>query len=260
MRRQWLISLLSAGALLLGAGVSRAQFTDCMSGLLQMPTADFREAGTGMVTVNGLNPHTNSTRWDYYTFNYGVGIAFFNRLEVAYVCTHMSGESIRKIGGEKIAVSLFNQDRHFAAKVQLLKEEEFGWKWLPALALGVSDPTTASGGGYETGVGTSGNGYFNRYYAVLSKHFTTPWGTVGAHAGYLYNQRKDYPLNGPCAGAEWRPVWLQTPWLDLNLIAEYDARTFNLGFTATLWDHVGLMLDLQALRWVSCGIRYTFLM
>ena len=98
MRRQWLISLLSAGALLLGAGVSRAQFTDCMSGLLQMPTADFRESGTGMLTVNYVNPHTNSTKWDYYTFNYGVGIAFFDRLEVAYVCIN-SGRTNVLISG-----------------------------------------------------------------------------------------------------------------------------------------------------------------
>ena len=91
---------------------------------------------------------------------------------------------------------------------------------------------------------------------MATKHFQTPWGQLGAHAGWQYNRRKDFPLNGPCAGLDWRPVWLQAPWLDLDVVAEYDARTFNVGFIAGLWDRVEVMFDLQSLRWVSFGVRY----
>ena len=149
-----------------------------------------------------------------------------------------------------------NQDRHFSAKVLLVREGEFGKEWMPAFAVGISDPTSADGGGYETGV-TNTNGFFNRYYAVLSKHIPTGWGEIGAHAGYQFNRRVDVPLNGPCAGIAWKPVWVQTDWLSLDLIAEYDSRTFNIGFIASVWDdRIEAMFDLQALKWVSFGLRY----
>lgn len=39
---------------------------------------------------------------------------------------------------------MINQDRHFTAKVLLLKEGAFGLSWMPALAVGISDPVTGS--------------------------------------------------------------------------------------------------------------------
>ena len=85
---------------------------------------------------------------------------------------------------------MFNQDRHFTGKIKILNEGEFGWKWVPAFAVGISDPTTgSSGGGYaDMNVEGSGNGYFNRVYAALSKNFGTRWGRVGVHLAYIYNR------------------------------------------------------------------------
>ncbi len=103
----------------------------------------------------------------------------------------------------------------------------------------------------------SWNGYFTRFYAVASKSFDTAWGDVGGHLGYQWNPRKDYPINAPCAGVDWKPNWGQTDWLSLDLIAEFDSRTFNLGFIAAIWeDRFEVMFDLQALKWVSFGLRF----
>ena len=102
-----------------------------------------------------------------------------------------------------------------------------------------ADPTIRKFGDtyyiYATTDGT-GNGYFNRMYLALSKNFNTPWGKVGAHLAYQYNRRSDYRLNGPCAAVTWRPVWLCDLWLldELQLIAEYDSRTVNAGFIASV--------------------------
>ena len=66
-----------------------------------------------------------------------------------------------------------------------LKEGEI-WKWTPSIAFGVSDPVTGAGTGEYIGSSeniSSGNGYFNRYYVVATKHFNTPWGVVGGHLG-----------------------------------------------------------------------------
>ena len=241
--------------LLASASVSWAQFTDSQSGLLQMPTADMQEGGTFMITNNYLNRHSlPSSGWTYDTFAYAISIAFWDRLEVGYVCTIFDG---KKSGN----LLLFNQDRHFYGRIQLLKEGQFGWKWMPSIVVGWSDPATgSSSGGYsDFDTSGSGNGYFSRMYAVATKHFNTGWGEVGVHLGYQYNDRSDYRINAPCGGVNWKPRWLCDVWLidNINFVAEYDSRTFNTGFIASIWNnHFEAMFELQNLRWINFGLRY----
>ena len=154
----------------------------------------------------------------------------------------------------------FNQDRHFTAKILFLKEDEFGLKWMPAVALGISDPVTGSGIGEFIGSDVSGgvgNGFFNRSYIVATKHFETKMGVIGAHLGYQYNKREDFRFNGPCAAVDWVPAWLNEANISLKIIAEYDARTFNIGCIALIWkDRFEAMVELVAMRWVNFGLRY----
>lgn len=133
--------------------------------------------------------------------------------------------------------------------------------WMPALVVGVVDPTTGAGGGeYISGdVSGTGNGFFNRNYVVLTKHFMTQWGLLGAHAGYQFNKRKDYHINAPCVGVNWSPIWLQHHGIldEVNVIAEYDSRTVNIGFVASIWENrFEAMFELQNFRWVNFGLRY----
>ena len=222
------------------------------------------ESSTFTITNNFLNQHALSpSGWDYNTFGYGFGITFWSRLEVNYVCTLFWGDWSPRAQGpngtyrQKI---MKNQDRHFAAKVLLLKEGEFGKSWVPALAIGVSDPVTGSGGGEYIGSdvsGGAGNGFFNRMYIVATKHFDSPWGEIGASLGYQYNLRQDYHYNAPCAAVTWRPVWLRNRWFDPKFILEYDARTPNIGFLADIWDsRFQAMFELQNFQWISFGLRF----
>lgn len=42
-----------------------------------------------------------------------------------------------------------------------------------------------------------------------------------------------------------------------KLISEFDGRTFNIGAIVSLWrDHFDAMIELQAMKWVTAGIRY----
>lgn len=211
-----------------------------------------------MITNNYLNKHSLPTSgWGYDTFAYGFNITFWSRLDVSYVCTIFDGK--RRPNPTERDLIMFNQDRHFAARFQLLKEGEFGLKWMPSVVVGVSDPTTGSNGGYAEMNVTAGNGYFNRYYAAASKHFNTAWGEVGAHLAYQYNRRADYPLNGPCVGINWKPIWVRDLLIldNINLIAEYDARTFNMGFIASIWDNrFEAMFELQNMKWINFGLRF----
>ena len=208
---------------------ARAQFLDCTTGLLSSPSADMNPDGTFVITNNYLNENQlTETGWGYDTFGYGFDITIFNRVEVAYVLTILDGK--RRPEPTAVDEIMFNQDRHFSAKFLLLRAGEI-WKWTPSIAIGIVDPTTgASKVGYlDPSAVESGNGYFNRFYIVATKHFATKIGDVGATLGYQYSLRLDRPINGPCGGITWEPKWTRNRWFNPTLIAEYDSRTPNLG-------------------------------
>lgn len=242
---------------------ANAQFADCTTGLLSAPSADMNASGTFMITNNFLNEHITPTAeggefpWDYNTFSYGFDVTFLSRLEIAYVCVVFNGSwsPSAKTYRQKIVV---NQDRHFAAKVLALKEGEI-WKWTPSVALGVSDPVTSSGGNYYVGGQNIGsdNGFFNRYYAIVTKHFDTPWGKIGSHLGYQYSKRTDWNRKGVIAAVDWCPVWIQNRWFSPKFVLEYDANTVNFGFLSSIWDdRFEAMFCLQDFQWISFGLRF----
>ena len=248
---------LAAALMLIASFVSRGQFWDSSTGLLQCPSAEMNRDGTFMITNIFMNKHSISdSYWGYHTFEYGININLWSRLEIGYVCIILDGK--KKANPSDRDLIMFNQDRHFNAKVLLLREGDFGVGWLPAFAVGLSDPTTGAGADYrDQAVSGNGNGFFNRYYAVATKHFNTRVGSIGAHLGYQYNKRTDLPMNGPCAAIDWVPVWLNKPNFSLKAIAEYDSRTFNIGFIASFWqDRFEAMFELMALKWVNFGVRY----
>ncbi len=257
---RYIIPVLSVMLLLHGT-LCRGQFLDSASGLLHAPSADMSPSGTFMVTVNFMNYHATPPAWNYHTIGYGLNLVLFPRVELGYAMTLIDGRK-RPNPSEREKI-LINQDRHFYAKFQLLKEGEFGLSWIPSLAIGVSDPTTSDPNkrldidllDFDV---SSGNGFFNRYFAVATKHFPSLFGNFGAHLGYQYNLRRDTHYNGPCAALDWEPVWLRKEGIvSAKLIVEYDARTFNVGCIASLWqDHFDIMVDLQSLRWFSAGVRF----
>lgn len=241
--------------LLFGVLTCKAQLTNGVTGLLHMPSADMQRDGTLMIGGNFLNRHNlpNNYWWGYDSYNYFLNVTFLKRLEIAYVCTLFKGKKENSYWPEITWGKFVNQDRHFAARLQVLREGEW-WKHMPALVLGVNDPTTGSGGDYTNmAVEGNGNGYFNRMYLAMTKHFDVRVGELGVHAAWLYNRRTDYPLNGPAVGVNFKPAFHK----ELNLIAEYDSKTVNVGFTYSMWsDHFNLLFELQDGKYVSAGLVY----
>jgi len=235
----------------------RAQQTDGMTGLLHMVNAEVQKDATFMLGGNMLHKYNvpSPDYWwgDYNTYNYYINLTLFNRIEVAYICTLVQGKP-NSIWPSFTYGKFVNQDRHFAGKIQLTKEGEW-WKHMPAIAVGVSDPTTGgSAGDYsDMNVDGDGNGFFNRWFAAVTKHFYIPYGELGLHATYLYNKRTDYPLNGLGWGINFRPDFHK----NLNLIIEHDTKTLNVGAIYSLWaDHFNFLFELQDGKYVSCGVVY----
>ena len=236
---------------------SYAQLTDGMTGLLHMATAEVQKDATFMLGGNMLHKNNIPSKYwwgNYNTYNYYLNINFLKRIEIAYICTLVQG----KPGGfhwpEFTYGKFVNQDRHFAAKIQIVKEGEW-WKHMPSIAVGVSDPTTGSGTDYtEMAVSGSGNGFFNRWFAAMSKHFQFKGiGEIGVHATYLYNERTDYPLNGIGWGINFQPALHR----NLNLIVEHDTKTLNIGALYSLWaDHFNVLFELQDYKYISAGLVY----
>lgn len=250
MMRHILKRIIIGVALLLSVASARAQFLDSTTGLLQMPTAVMNREGTFMITNNFINQHALSPRrWGYNTFGYGFDVALWDRLEVAYMCVLLHGTTYYP-EQPTTPVNWVNQDRHLSTKLLLIKTGDFGLEWLPNIAFGASDLSL------NMFKNLPGNSFFTRLYAVASRRVCTNWGELGGHVGYQWSPRRDWIINAPCAGINWKPIWIQDNWFSLDLIAEYDSRTFNIGFIASLWDdHIDVMFDLQALRWVSFGLR-----
>lgn len=213
-----------------------------------------------MITNNWLcKEYTSKSGWGYDTFGYGFSVTLWKRLEIAYICTIFDGRKTSR--PDSYWKIMFNQDRHFAARVAISKDGEWGQKWLPAIAIGISDPVTGTGGDYiGDNVGATGNGFFNRAYIVASKSFDSRYGTVGAHLGYQYSCRKDGMPTGPQAAITWNPVWLNTPeWFMNNFGAtlEYDARYVNFGINASIWkDRFEFMAMLLNMRYPMVGARF----
>ena len=235
-----------------------AQFTDGITGLLHIPNALTQKDGTFFLGGNYLNyrkvPFITS-KHIYNTYNYFINITLFSRLEIAYICTLNQGIPYHSYWPQSTWGRYTNQDRHFAGKFQIVKEGEW-WNHMPSIAVGVSDPTTGQNGKDYSGisVGSIGNGYFNRWYAAISKHFYYKGiGNFGVHATYLYNQRTDYPLNGLGWGINFRPDFHR----NLNLIVEHDTKTLNVGALYSLWaDHFNVLFELQDCKYISAGFVY----
>lgn len=232
------------------------QYTNGVTGLLHMPTGEMQKDGTFIIGGNYIDKHNlpDPARWDNnFTYNYFVNITFLNFIEVSYICTLFRACHYGTLP-EHYWGDFTNQDRQFAVRVRLIKESQW-WKHMPSIVVGVNDPgTSVQGDGYYYGgVDESGNGYFNRWYMAMTKHFDTPYGELGAHVAYLYNKRVDYPLNGPAFGVNFRPKFHD----NLNLIAEYDAKTFNIGAIYSLWaEHLNFVFELQKCKYISAGFVY----
>lgn len=227
--------------LLCGTGVSVAQNPYGTTGLLRMPTADMQEDKTFMfgntyLPKEGTDPHRSS----YDTFNYFFNITFFPWMEIAYTLTMNQGVP----GGywpEQTYGKFVNQDRSFHGKIRLWKEGD--WKdWTPQIAVGANDPVTHSGyggGDLTTGTGAAGtNNYLTRWYVAASKHLDFgEYGSLALHAAWVLGRAKSAAshYSRPAVGMQYRfqvgdgGKWWHYAVNGLSFMAEYDARTVNVG-------------------------------
>jgi hypothetical protein len=75
---------------------------------------------------------------------------------------------------------------------------------------------------------------------------------IGVHLSYLYNNRKEYKLNGFALGVTYNPSFHP----QLRVIAEYDSKDFALGATYLLFKHLHVQVEMQRMKYFSGGLTY----
>lgn len=248
------------------------------TGLLHAPTAEMEKDKTFKFGANYLD----LVPLHYYmfngekshTYNYYIDITMFPWLEISYICTlnyayHGSTYFPKESWGKYT-----NQDRQFSGRLRLWKE---GWwkEWTPQIVGGIDDASShISYGGGDVKFGSGQNNYFTRFYLAATKHFNFRCiGMLGTHTSYVVGRGKGRGgrFSGPTIGANFRfslpdageglfcgedVSWKQIV-NGLNLMAEYDARTFNFGGIYSLWkDQVNIVAELNDGKYFSTGMFF----
>ena len=238
------------------------------TGLLHMPTADMQKDKTFLFGGNYLNTHHLSRHFHSgevnYTWNYYVNITFFPWLEIGYTCTLVHADHGSGYFPESVWGTFPNQDRAFNGRLRLWKE---GWwkSWTPQIVFGIDDAGSheAYGGGdIIVGNTKSSNNYGTRYYLAATKRLNiTGTGVVGAHIAYIHGRAKGIPeYKRPAAGVNFRFSLTGNEFYKkilngLNIMAEYDARTFNTGFNYAIWkDRINFTCAWNESRHFSGGV------
>ena len=202
MKKLFLLFLI----LIIGILSVKAQFTYGTTGLLNMPTADMQKDKTFLFGGGYLEKHASTGRWFYDTFNYYANITFFPWMEIAYTCTLHKAVPQESLWVPSTYGKFVNQDRNFHFRFRIWKE---GWwkSWTPQILLGANDAINNSWaeGSKLKPISSDANGFNNRYYIAITKHFNFKnIGELGAHVSWVYNERKEYKLNGLCIGTNFR--------------------------------------------------------
>lgn len=270
------------------ASAVKSQINYGTTGLMNMPTADMQRDKTFMIGVNWLDHHATVSRWWYDTWNYSINITISPWLEVGYLCMghkavptdygNRSGSWVPSTYGKFV-----NQDRSFHFRLRAWKE---GWwkVWTPQIVIGANDGLGDSWNGGSLSKPSElnyGNGFLNRYYLAVTKHFEFDnLGTLGVHISWIYSERFDNMVNDPAVGANFRFKLKEDGSLvnkavnGINLMAEIvpgytDVRedlTFNpdgakyqmnIGMEYSFWqDYINAVIELNRCQYFSAGLIF----
>lgn len=247
-----------------------AQMRFGTTGLLSMPTADMQRdktfmLGANMTDKNMLSPYWGrSKEYNPYTYNYYINITFFPWLEVAYTCTLVKGAHNSSYWPEQTWGKFVNQDRAFSGRLRLWKE---GWwkEWTPQIVAGAIDPVNHEDhGGGDVELGGGNTSHLTMFYLAATKHFDfKEIGTLGCHLTYVDKRwNRDDNYKRPAVGVNFKfelpdAAFLNKALNGLNLMAEYDARTMNVGFNYSVWkDRFNLTAALNDGKYLSAGVYF----
>lgn len=222
--------------------VAKAQQTLGTTGTLNAPSARMQRDMTVMMGGNFLNKNITPPAFGYHTYNYFLNATLLPFLEVSYTCTLFKATD--KFVPQKKG-RFVNQDRSISARIRLLRERQF----IPAIVIGGNDVFSSTS---NNKLDVSSNQYFSRVYIALSKCFAIRNEKIDVHVAAIYYRQQKGKGNNISAALSYTPSIAQ----NLNLIAEYDSRFFNIGANYLLFNHLFLQTSLSQGKYFSGGLCY----
>lgn len=207
-------------------------------GLLNVPSADMRPAGTFDGGACLLQNRMMMDAYDYYTGLYYIDFTPFSFVEVTF------RETLRKTRKSRYdsRLGFYQQDRSTSVRVRPLRERDGGW-W-PGLVIGVNDIYSDHGASEYAAV-----------YGVLTKNVSMGrGGRIGVTAGYARPIDSGSVYDGVFGGLSWSPRSSDR----LKVIAEYDTRGINVGASVLLMRHLQVMCFTREFEGVCGGLSYLY--
>ena len=222
-------------------GNGRAQTVIGTVGMMNVPIADIRPAGTfdgGACIVQKELLYQKS----YYTCLYYIDFTPFSWLEVTLRETLIK---TRKSQTEPDKIGFYQQDRSSTIRVRPLKEG----KYWPAVVIGVNDIYASKEGGSQ----------YACVYGALSKHFPiVDIGTFEATVGYARPHKvgikEGITYDGVMGGLSFAPAFFQ----DMRIMAEYDTKGFNVGVSAFLLRHLNITCFTREFKGFNATVSYQY--
>lgn len=213
---------------------THAQTVIGTNGMMNVPTADMRPAGT---FDGGASLIQKELLYDkhYYTGLFYITFTPFSWIELTF------RETIREYN-ERKREPYTNLDRSVSARIRPLKEG----KYWPSVVLGANDF-------YDEG--NNGKNFYASFYGVISKHFPIPTiGTLEATIGYAHPHKDGVTYDGVMGGLSFAPSFYP----DMRIMGEYDTHGYNVGIGVFLFRHLNVTCFTREFKGINATMSYQF--
>ena len=216
-------------------GSAKAQTVIGTSGMMNVPTADMRAAGTFDGGASFIQKDLLYKK-SYNTFLYYVDFTPFSWMEITLretlLKTRKSKQDSRR--------GFYQQDRSTSLRLRPLKEG----KYWPAVVVAANDIYSDHGGSR-----------YASFYGVASKHFPlSSVGTVEATAGYAYKHKGGTTYDGVFGGLAFSPAFFP----DMRVMGEYDTDGCNFGVSAFLLNHLNVTCFTREFKGFNATVSYQY--
>lgn len=216
-------------------GSANAQTVIGTSGMMNVPTADMRAAGT---FDGGASMIQKELLYDksYYTYLYYIDFTPFSWLEITLRETLLR---TRKSSTDQ-RLGFYQQDRSTSVRLRPFKE---GKNW-PAIVIAANDIYS-----------DHGSSKYACFYGVASKHFPiSAVGTIEATLGYAFKHKGGTTYDGVFGGFAFSPAFFP----DMRVMGEYDTDGINFGASAFLFKHLNVTCFTREFKGFNATISYQY--
>lgn len=216
----------------------RAQTVIGTNGMMNVPTADMRPAGTFDGGASFIQKELLYEK-NYNTYLYYVSFTPFPWLSVTF------SETLLKTRKSKTEpqIGFYQQNRSSAIRIQPLKEG----KYWPAVVLGGNDIISSTNQNLLN--------HYRCFYGVVSKHFPiNNIGTFEATVGYAHPYKKGTTYDGVMGGLTFAPAFFP----DMRVMGEYDTQGYNFGLSAFLFRHLNVTCFTREFKGINATVSYQY--